>query len=143
MYIGDRIRELRTEKGYSQVEMAERVHVSKQTWYKYENNIVTNIPYDKIEAIAQALNVTPAYLMGWDKSRLPVLGRVAAGVPTEMILDLSYPDAEYLESPDEYCTLEIHGAGNMQRGHRYRSQTGGRRKWRHHSRDHQWGRRHL
>ena len=33
--------------------------------YKYENGIITNIPSNKIEAIAKALEITPAYLMGW------------------------------------------------------------------------------
>ena len=41
-------------------------NASKQTLYKYENNIITNIPSDKIEAAAKIGNVSPAYLMGWD-----------------------------------------------------------------------------
>ena len=50
--IGERIKELRSSLNYSQVEFADKIHVSKQTLYKYENNIITNIPSDKIEAIA-------------------------------------------------------------------------------------------
>jgi hypothetical protein len=34
--------------------------------YKYENDVITNIPSDKIELMAQALRTTPAYIMGWD-----------------------------------------------------------------------------
>lgn len=74
---GERILELRDRRGIGQTDLAEMVGISKQTLYKYENNIVTNIPSDKIEAIADALNVSPAYLMGWtsdpiivDESRL-------------------------------------------------------------------------
>ena len=40
--------------------------VSKQTLYKYENNIITNIPSDKIEGLAKIFNVSPALIMGWD-----------------------------------------------------------------------------
>nr|WP_242843822.1 MULTISPECIES: helix-turn-helix transcriptional regulator [Clostridia] len=36
-----------------QTELAEKIGVSKQTLYKYENNIVTNIPSYKIELIAK------------------------------------------------------------------------------------------
>lgn len=64
--IGQRIRSKRCEQGLSQTELAERAHVSKQTLYKYENDIITNIPSDKLEYIAYALDVSPAYLMGWE-----------------------------------------------------------------------------
>lgn len=64
--IGDRIKKLRSDTGLSQVEFAQKIGVSKQTLYKYENGIVTNIPSDKIEAIAHLCGVSPAYIMGWD-----------------------------------------------------------------------------
>ena len=74
MTIGDRIKQLRESKDIGQTELAEKINVSKQTLYKYENNIVTNIPSDKIESIADELNTTPAFLMGWINSdeSLPV-----------------------------------------------------------------------
>lgn len=64
--IGERIKEKRLEKNMSLDDLAKVAEVARQTIYKYENNIVTNIPSDKIEAIAIALNVTPSYLMGWE-----------------------------------------------------------------------------
>ena len=67
MTVGDRIKILRKNLGMSQVSFADRINVSKQTLYKYENNIITNIPSDKIEAAAQLGNVSPAYLMGWEQ----------------------------------------------------------------------------
>ncbi len=68
MSIGSRIKELREKNELSQVYLAEKIGVSKQTLYKYENDIITNIPSDKIEAISQVLNISPQYLMGWEKS---------------------------------------------------------------------------
>ena len=32
-----------------------------------ENNIITNIPSDKIEGLARVFNISPAVIMGWDK----------------------------------------------------------------------------
>lgn len=93
MTIGDRIKSIRMQKKISQVELAERTKVLKQTLYKYENNIITNIPSDKIEAIASELGVSPAYLMGWQdapniieisgshKRKYPLYGVVACGEP--------------------------------------------------------------
>lgn len=68
MTIGDRIKQIRELKNIGQTELAEKISVSKQTLYKYENNIVTNIPSDKIEALAKELSTTPGYLMGWNVS---------------------------------------------------------------------------
>lgn len=65
MTIGERIKELRNKIGYTQTDLADRIGVSKQTLYKYENGIITNIPSDKIELLAKQLNTTPAALMGW------------------------------------------------------------------------------
>jgi repressor LexA len=95
MAIGNRIKLLREKCGYSQTDFADKIGVSKQTLYKYENDIVTNIPSDKVEAIASVCNVSPSYIMGWDndtflphsniisitKHKLPVLSAVVSGVP--------------------------------------------------------------
>lgn len=62
---GQRIKQRREELHIKQTELAEKVHISKQTLYKYENDIVTNIPSNKLEEIAAALKTTPDYLMGW------------------------------------------------------------------------------
>ena len=71
MTTGGRIKEVRNKLGISQVDFADKINVSKQTLYKYENNIITNIPSDKIEAAAQLANVSPAYLMGWTNEQVP------------------------------------------------------------------------
>lgn len=69
--IGDRLKSLRINLGLTQEEVGSRVSVSKQTLYKYENGIVTNIPSDKIELLANVYHVTPAYIMGWEQSPAP------------------------------------------------------------------------
>lgn len=101
MSVGKTIKNLRNQKGISQVDLASKIDVSKQTLYKYENEIITNIPSDKIEALATELGTTPAHLMGWDmqsglenhpiplggyeftpgKYRIPIVATVAAGEP--------------------------------------------------------------
>ncbi len=70
MTIGERIKEKRLEKRMSLERLANAAGVARQTIYKYENNLITNIPTDKIEAIAKVLNVSPGYLMGWDEERI-------------------------------------------------------------------------
>ena len=65
MTIGARIRKKREEAGIGQTELANLVGISKQTLYKYEQGIITNIPSDVIERLSLRLGVSPAYLMGW------------------------------------------------------------------------------
>ena len=99
MTIGQRIRTTRENLKLTQGFVAKNVGVATQTIYKYENEIVTNIPLDKLEKIAKVLDTTPAYLMGWEESSpdssssstllppnitkdyttFPVIGEIAAG----------------------------------------------------------------
>lgn len=65
---GQRIKKLRTDSGISQTDFAKKVGISKQTLYKYENDIVTNIPSDVIEKIAKTAGSSPEYIMGWNNS---------------------------------------------------------------------------
>lgn len=122
MTVGERIKILREQLGISQVDFAIRINVSKQTLYKYENNIVTNIPSDKIEAVAKICNVSPAYLMGWENLssqtspkkgvEIKVYGRVAAGIPIEMIEDIIDTEeiTQELARTGEFFGLQIHGS---------------------------------
>lgn len=126
MTIGERIKELRERLGMSQVDFATKINVSKQSLYKYENNIITNIPSDKIEAAAKIGNVSPSYLMGWENNISPinngtkekkrgvtinVLGRVAAGIPIEAVEDIIDTEeiSEALASTGEFFGLLIDG----------------------------------
>lgn len=93
---GERIRTRREQIGLSQTALADMVGESKQTVYKYESGIISNIPSDKVESIAEVLNVSPAWIMGWENDsqpippgfeplpsmdRVPRVGAIACGVP--------------------------------------------------------------
>ena len=65
MSIGKKIRELREARGMSLEDVAKLCGTTRQAIYKYENEIVTNIPYDRIILLAKALNTTPSDLFDW------------------------------------------------------------------------------
>ena len=72
MTIGQRIKSARERLSMTQEEVAKMCDTTKQTIFKYENEIVTNIPYDKIVLLCKALRVSPAYLFGWpEKEEAP------------------------------------------------------------------------
>ncbi len=64
----ERIKTRRRELGMTQGTLADIVNTTKQTIYKYENEIITNIPSERVSALAQALHTTPEELMGWNKT---------------------------------------------------------------------------
>ena len=88
----------REAKQITQEELGATCGTTKQSIFKYESGVVTNIPLDRLEKIAVALDVSPAYLMGWDEpeqpkplpsnimplpamKEWPVLGATACGKP--------------------------------------------------------------
>ena len=74
---GERIKLARQNKQMTLEDVAKIVGVTRQTIQKYESGIIPNIPSDKIELLASALETTPAYLMGWEdkqKEVSPVIG---------------------------------------------------------------------
>ena len=87
MTIGQRLRAARERKDMTLDEVAKRCNTTKQTIFKYENEIVTNIPYDKIVLLSNALSVSPSYLFGWDeKESSPTELQLSEG--EKVLLDL-------------------------------------------------------
>jgi transcriptional regulator with XRE-family HTH domain len=66
MNMGERIKELRISKGYTQEELGKKLGLKKAAIQKYENGDVENIKRSKIKLLADALGVTPSYIMGWE-----------------------------------------------------------------------------
>lgn len=78
---------LRKAKHITQEEMASYLGTTKQTISKYEKGIVTNIPSDRIEAMAVLLDTTPEFILGWDeKEKSPGKDELTEG--EKMLLDL-------------------------------------------------------
>lgn len=112
MTIGDRIKYLREKKGIAQVDLADCAHVSKQTLYKYENNIVTNIPSDKIERLSGALAVSPAFLMGWTDTENDTPTTPLPVDDDKIILSKRDTDPELLQIMDIFG--DLNGKGKHQ-----------------------------
>ena len=109
MNIGDRVKELRNKKGLTQTELANLLgYKSKSSVAHIENG--RDIPRSMVVRLANVLNTTPTYLMGWEDEpksaeddsvdngvnelidkydniepsttkKFPVLGKIACGEP--------------------------------------------------------------
>ena len=116
---GSLLKSLREAKQLSQTEAARHARVSKQTLYKYENNIITNIPYDVIERMSALYEVSPAYIMGWDaekgdmdatRKRLlsyAYWNRLQHYDPEQIIKALDFLDAFQKATPEARAAVEI------------------------------------
>lgn len=72
--LGDRIKAAREQSRLTQTELGQLCGTTKQTIFKYETGVITNIPLDRLEKIASVLSVSPAYLIGWsDTPAVPPL----------------------------------------------------------------------
>lgn len=123
MNIGNRIKLKRLEKDMTLEELGKKANVSRATIQRYESGKITNIPSDRIEKISEALNVSPAYLMGWENEnnepilenipgiitpvkmkKIPILGTIACGDPIfaqenydgYFMLDKNLPHADFV-----------------------------------------------
>lgn len=121
MSIGDRLKSLRIKNNLTLEELAKKVKTSKPTIQRYESGVISNIPSDKIEKLANVLNTTPAYIMGWEEQadekpkkkayKIPVYGEIAAGIPINMIQDIiDYEEVdEHTYNRGELLALKIKG----------------------------------
>lgn len=111
-----RIKSAREDLKLTKRELAKRIGVHESSINKYEKGLV-DIPLSKISELSRVLNVTEAYLMGWEDEqklqglKIPVLGTVAAGIPISAIEDiLDYEEVpQSWENQGEFFALKIKG----------------------------------
>lgn len=87
MTIGERIKQRRESLRMSQEDLAHAMGLKdKSSISKIESGKPT---LETVAKAAEALKCSPLYLMGWEKKNtVPVLGRVAAGIPIEAIEEI-------------------------------------------------------
>lgn len=77
MTVGERIRKARENAGMTLDELAVMCGTIRQTMYKYEHGVVTNIPLDRLQKIADALGVSSAWIAGWAEAETETVGELS------------------------------------------------------------------
>lgn len=126
--MGAYIKQLRKEHGMTQGELGQKMNppLQRAAIAKWETGRTQNIKRSQIEQLSQLFNVKPSELMRIRKEdmneyyqdmeetsgiKIPVLGKVAAGIPIEMIEDI----VDYEEIPQsmtktgDYFALQVKG----------------------------------
>lgn len=106
-------------KGMTLQELGDKVGMTRSAISKYELDRIP-IKNNVLEKIAQALNVSPLTLMGWDTEEdalgtdtveVDNLGAVAGGIPVDAIEDRcnKFSITEALARTGQFATFEIKG----------------------------------
>lgn len=87
MSFGERLKSARKNRGMTLRELGEAIDRSESVVQRYESGVISNLDNEIIAKLANALNVNPAYLMGWTEVnpdttvKIPILGEIACGDP--------------------------------------------------------------
>lgn len=103
MTIGDRIKTRRKEIKLSVDELASRLGKDRSTVYRYENGEIEKLPIDMLTPIADALETTPEYLMGWENTEPEDIGAFAAEVLLDADLVQLIKDYRTMSEADQYA----------------------------------------
>ena len=117
MKFSEKLAHAMRDKKVSIRELSEKTGVPKSAIQRYTSGETEKIPIDRMKLMAEALDIDPAYVMGWSDSsvpfgksidglipraqlgmrRVPILGDTAAGEP--VIANRVYD--EWVEIPDD------------------------------------------
>lgn len=96
MDMGAKIKFHREQLGMTLEELGNRVGVGKSTVRKWEVGMIANMRRDKIAKVADALGISPDYLMGWDEEPQKT------EEPSEIMQKISQLTPENLENVEKY-----------------------------------------
>ncbi len=106
MEINERIKKRRKEIGLSAEEVANALHVSRATIYRYESKEIEKLPTNIIEPLSNVLKCSVPYLMGWDEmddarkdtnSNIDYLVKLSQSLPPDQ-LDRLISYAQFLKT---------------------------------------------
>lgn len=113
----NRLKELRKRKGLTQVELAKQIGIGQSGYSDWERGI-TRIDSESLAKLSAIFSVSVGYILGEDENeresfrRVPVLGSVPAGIPTDAIEDIidweDLPESMFAGGK-EYFALEVKG----------------------------------
>ena len=115
------IRNRRVELGLTMKDVAKAVGVSEGTVSRWESGNISNMRRDRLFALSRVLHLSVDDLMGWKEEtsaftrssavRIPVLGRVVAGIPLEAVEEIldweEIPQA--MADSGSYFALQVKG----------------------------------
>jgi transcriptional regulator with XRE-family HTH domain len=98
--LADRIQALRKTAGFTQIELAERIGVSKSQFIRYESKNVQP-PADTLNTLADVLGTSVDYLISGDKSE-----KAKASLKNSELLQ-RFKEIDALPEPEQHVLLKV------------------------------------
>lgn len=96
--VGNRIYDVRTEKNITLKELGDLVGLSESTVQRYEKGKIKNVDIEIVKKFADALKISPAYLMGWENNTIHTI----AAHKDDMEFDWTEEELEDIENFKKY-----------------------------------------
>lgn len=115
MNVGRYIKQLRTNRGLTQEELGAIVGVQRAAVQKWESGLVQNLKRTTIQKLSEYFEVSPATFVddaiGTSGVKIPVLGKVIAGIPVEAVKEiLDYEEiTPEMACQGDFFALQIKG----------------------------------
>ena len=124
--VSRRLFDMIVRRGKSYGELAELTGIPKSALQRYATGETAKIPLNRLEALAQALQTTPSYLLGWDRGleagrlpagaipvrsveKIPIIGSVRAGWNGLAREETEGYEVADVRNPESYFFLKVTG----------------------------------
>ena len=111
--IGIRIKNSRKAQNITLLELGKKVGLSESTVKRYEDGTIKSISLDIIEKFSQALDLSPAQLMGWENKKQEINSSISTKITEYSTLVQKIPDLheaiKLYSALDPYDRSEIRG----------------------------------
>lgn len=99
---GEKLYNARIDRNFTRAEVSQATGISDKLLFKYEKDIITNIPLDNLEKLCSFYGINPTYVVGWEDIATGSDGKVTA--PPDAPRQYPFiPDAVAAGMP---CTIE-------------------------------------
>lgn len=74
---GEKLYNARMERGYTRAQVEKLSGINDKLLFKYEKDIITNIPLENLEKLCDLYGINPSYVVGWEDS-VSSIGAIAS-----------------------------------------------------------------
>lgn len=106
-----RLKDAITTSGYSYIELEKKTGIAKSSIQRYVSEKTKKVPVEAIVSLSLAVNVSPAYIMGWDQNSETNKHTINRNINDEKILMLSEQEKKlitaYRKHPDMQKSVNL------------------------------------
>lgn len=75
---GEKLYNARIDRNFTRAEVSQATGISDKLLFKYEKDIITNIPLDNLEKLCSFYGIKPTYVVGWEDITAGGYGKATA-----------------------------------------------------------------